>query len=165
MTVAGSAAGRVLVRSASPEATRALAGRMATVAQPGDRVALMGPLGAGKTEFAKGFALGLGVTEMIDSPSYTLMAEYSGRLPLFHLDLYRLREPREAIDGGLLDERERHGVTLIEWADRLDASIDPGRLEVHLTIGEGDDREIEVVAVVADQARFLEVAASAASRP
>jgi tRNA threonylcarbamoyladenosine biosynthesis protein TsaE len=163
--VAGSTAGRVLVRSTSPAETRALAGRMAAVAEPGDRLALIGPLGAGKTEFAKGFALGLGVTETVDSPSYTLMAEYAGRLSLFHLDLYRLRGPREAIEGGLLDERQREGVTLIEWAERLDASVDPGRLEVRLAIVEGDTREIEVVAVAAAQSRYLEVAAGAASRP
>jgi tRNA threonylcarbamoyladenosine biosynthesis protein TsaE len=165
MTVAGSTVGRVLVRSTSPAGTRALAGRMATVAERGDRLALMGPLGAGKTEFAKGFAAGLGVTETVDSPSFTLMAEYAGRLPLFHLDLYRLQGPREAIEGGLLDEREVEGVTLIEWAERLDASVDPGRLEVRLTIVEGDTREIEVVAVAAGQSRYLEAAAGAASRP
>ena len=64
------------------------------------------------------------------SPSFTLMAEYAGRLPLFHLDLYRLAGSAEAVAGGMLDEREDEGVTLIEWADRLDAALDPD----HLTI-------------------------------
>jgi tRNA threonylcarbamoyladenosine biosynthesis protein TsaE len=164
MTVAGSTAGRVLVRSASPAETRALAGRMAAVARAGDRLALLGPLGAGKTEFAKGFAAGLGVTETVDSPSFTLMAEYRGRLPLFHLDLYRLTGTREALEGGLLDEREGEGVTLIEWAERLDGRVDPGRLEVRIGIVGDDVRQIEVVAAEAGQARYLDAAAGAARR-
>jgi tRNA threonylcarbamoyladenosine biosynthesis protein TsaE len=165
MTVAGTTAGRVLVRSASPAETRALAGRMAGVARPGDRLALMGPLGVGKTEFAKGFAAGLGVTETVDSPSFTLMAEYRGRLPLFHLDLYRLGGTREAIEGGLLDEREREGVTLIEWAERLDGRVDPGRLEIRIVIVAGEVREIEILAAEAGQTRYLEAAARATGTP
>ena len=162
--LAGPAAGRVLLHSTSPAETRALGARMASVAEPGDRLALLGPLGAGKTEFAKGFATGLGVTETVASPSFTLMAEYDGRLPLFHLDLYRLAGTEAAIEGGLLDEREREGITLIEWPERLDASLDPGRLEVRLTILEGDARDIEVVAAGAGHLRYLETAAGIARR-
>ncbi|MGH2407721.1 MAG: tRNA (adenosine(37)-N6)-threonylcarbamoyltransferase complex ATPase subunit type 1 TsaE [Candidatus Limnocylindrales bacterium] len=161
---AGAAAGSVMVRSTSAAETRALAARMATVAEPGDRLALLGPLGAGKTEFAKGFAVGLGVTETVDSPSFTLMAEYAGRLPLFHLDLYRLATTQEAIEGGLLDEREGEGVTLIEWAERLEASLDPGRLEVRLTILDDDQRDIEVVAAGTSQLRYLETAVGVSRR-
>jgi tRNA threonylcarbamoyladenosine biosynthesis protein TsaE len=161
---AGPAPGRVLVRSTSAAETRALGARMSAVAEPGDRLALLGPLGAGKTEFAKGFAAGLGVTETVDSPSFTLMAEYAGRLPLFHLDLYRLTGAGEVIDGGLLDEREREGVTLIEWAERLDAGLDPGRLEVRLTILDGDERDIEIIAAGPGQVRFLETAVGASRR-
>jgi len=78
------------VTTRSEDETRGLAAALAAVAQPGDRIALIGPLGAGKTQFAKGFARGLGVGEVVNSPSFTLMAEYAGRLPLFHQDLYRL---------------------------------------------------------------------------
>ena len=81
---------RLDIRTTAAAATRALAAWLAGVAEAGDRIALMGPLGAGKTQFAKGFAAGLGVTEAVTSPSFTLMAEYRGRLPLFHQDLYRL---------------------------------------------------------------------------
>ena len=69
-------------------------------------VALYGELGAGKTQFAKGFASGLGVRQTVNSPSFVLMAEYAGRLPLYHLDLYRLADASEALAGGLLDERQ-----------------------------------------------------------
>ena len=80
----------VRLRTSSTAATRALGAALAAVARPGDRIALLGPLGAGKTQLAKGFGAGLGVTDEVTSPSFTLMAEYAGRLPLFHLDLYRL---------------------------------------------------------------------------
>ncbi len=111
----------VLVTTVSAEATRRLAAGLAAVAEAGDVIALSGDLGAGKTQFAKGFAEGLGVGATVNSPSFVLMAEYAGRLPLFHLDLYRLADASEAIGGGLIDERQADGVTLIEWAERLGA--------------------------------------------
>jgi len=144
--------------------TRDLAARLAGVAEPGDRVALVGPLGAGKTQFAKGFAHGLGVTAVVNSPSFTLMAEYEGRLPLFHQDLYRLAGAEEALAGGLLDERQAEGVTLSEWADRLPAELDPQRLAVRIEILEGDRRRITVEASGAEQARYPQAATSWASR-
>jgi tRNA threonylcarbamoyladenosine biosynthesis protein TsaE len=150
---------RTVVRCATADDTRALGGRLARVARPGDRIALVGPLGAGKTELAKGFAAGLGVTETVDSPSFTLMAEYQGRLPLFHLDLYRLSGVAEAFEGGLLDEREAEGVTLIDWGDRLAADVDADRLEVRMDIGPDEARSIEVVAATEEQARFVAAAA------
>ena len=153
---------RVVVQTGSAAATRALAARLAEVAQPGDRLALLGPLGAGKTEFAKGFAAGLGVTETVTSPSFTLMAEYAGRLPLYHLDLYRLSGAAEAIDGGLLDEREAEGVTLIEWADRLGAEVDPGRLEVRIAVEDDETRTIEIRAGSPRHERFLDAVAAGA---
>jgi tRNA threonylcarbamoyladenosine biosynthesis protein TsaE len=130
----------------SPAQTRELAATLAGAARPGDRLALIGPLGAGKTQFAKGFAAGLGVSDVVNSPSFTLMAEYAGRLPLFHQDLYRLGGAVDAIAGGLFDERQDAGVTLSEWADRLESGFDPVRLEVHFTVLGDDERRIELVA-------------------
>ena len=140
----------------SAEETRALAAALAEVAKPGDRIALIGPLGAGKTQFAKGFAAGLGVTEIVNSPSFTLMAEYNGRLPLFHQDLYRLSGAEEAIGGGLVDERQSDGVTLSEWAERLPAEIDPGRLTVTIEVLEGDERRISLAPSSPDHERYIE---------
>ena len=130
------------MRSDSPDRTRQLAAALAAVARAGDRLALVGPLGAGKTQFAKGFATGLGIVEVVNSPSFTLMAEYHGRLTLFHQDLYRLAGTAEAIAGGLLDERQDEGVTLLEWADRLDVELDPARLSVTIEPLEDEVRRI-----------------------
>lgn len=128
----------------SAEQTRALAAALAAVARPGDRMALVGPLGAGKTQFAKGFATGLGIRDVVNSPSFTLMAEYQGRLTLFHQDLYRLAGTAEVLAGGLLDERQDEGVTLSEWADRLDDALDPARLTVTIEPLADEQRSIEL---------------------
>jgi tRNA threonylcarbamoyladenosine biosynthesis protein TsaE len=146
---------RLALTTDSPAATQALAAQLAAVARPGDRLALLGELGAGKTQFAKGFARGLGVAEVVNSPSFTLMAEYAGRLPLFHLDLYRLAGAEEALAGGLLDERQADGVTLIEWAERLGEGLDPARLEVRIAITGPEERSIELYAPAARYAPYL----------
>lgn len=127
----------------SPEATRAFAASLAAVAAPGDVVCLWGDLGAGKTVFAKGFGAGLGVRDTISSPSFVLMGEYAGRLPLFHIDLYRLASATEALDGGLLDDRQATGVVIIEWPDRLGEALPRDRLDVRIDVridGAADDR-------------------------
>ena len=108
-----------VVATTDAEATRALAARLAAVARPGDLLCLVGDLGAGKTQFAKGFAVGLGITDTVSSPTFVLMTEYAGRLPMFHIDLYRLDDAADALAGGLLDERQLEGVALVEWAERL----------------------------------------------
>lgn len=149
---------RLALTTESPAATQALAAQLAAVARPGDRLALLGELGAGKTQFAKGFARGLGVAEVVNSPSFTLMAEYAGRLPLFHIDLFRLAGAEEALAGGLLDERQAEGVTLIEWAERLGEGLDPDRLEVRIAIIGPEERSIEVYAPVPRYAPYLDAA-------
>jgi tRNA threonylcarbamoyladenosine biosynthesis protein TsaE len=147
----------MLTRSA--DETRSLAAALARAARPGDRLWLLGPLGAGKTQFAKGFALGLGVHEIVNSPSFTLMAEYDGRLPLFHQDLYRLEGSEDAIAAGLLDERQDDGVTLTEWAERLDERLDPERLVVRIVPSGEDTREIRLSTAASEVAeRYLPVA-------
>ncbi len=104
----------------------------------------MGELGAGKTQFAKGFALGLGIGDTVNSPTFVLMAEYRGRLPMFHLDLYRLGDAADALAGGLIDERQLEGVTLVEWAERLGEALPADRLDVVIA-GTGDEpRRIEL---------------------
>jgi tRNA threonylcarbamoyladenosine biosynthesis protein TsaE len=145
--------------SRGPSETAELVGRLAAVSRPGDVLCLWGDLGAGKTVFAKGFGAGLGVSgTTVASPSFILMAEHRGRLPLFHLDLYRLADAREAIDGGLLDERQEAGASLIEWPERLGSAIPVPRLDVRLEITGESERRITLTPVGDDLDRFLEAA-------
>ncbi len=146
------------VVSRSTDETREFGAALAQVARPGDRIALLGPLGAGKTQFAKGFAHGLGVREVVNSPSFTLMAEYTGRLHLFHQDLYRLAGAEEAIAGGLVDERQADGVTLSEWAERVPDEVEPGRLTIRFEVVADESRRIAVSAGAHDHERYLEAA-------
>ncbi len=110
--------------------------------------------------FAKGFGLGLGIADTISSPTFVLMGEYAGRLPLFHIDLYRLATAEEALDGGLLDDRQSTGVVLIEWPDRLGAALPPARLDVRIA-GTDGIRRISLEAMGAGYGRYIEPAAAA----
>ena len=135
------AAGRL--RSTSPEETRAIGRSLGRSALPGTVLALSGELGAGKTQLAKGVAEGVGITSVVNSPTFVLMNEHVGRLRLYHIDAYRLGDPEEAVAAGLLDEREVDGLTVIEWADRLDGWLPIDRLDLELAAGSGpEDREI-----------------------
>lgn len=148
---------RLVSRDAA--ATRELGSRLAAAARAGDLLCLRGELGAGKTQFAKGFGAGLGVADAISSPSFILMAEYDGRLPLFHVDLYRLADAADAFAGGLLDERQADGVTLVEWPERMGSILPATRLDVTID-GAGDEpRTITLRAGDPSLARYLEAAA------
>jgi tRNA threonylcarbamoyladenosine biosynthesis protein TsaE len=121
------------LRSDSPEQTRAVGRAIGVLASAGTFVALVGELGAGKTQLAKGLADGLGVTGVVNSPTFVLMNEHVGRLRLHHVDAYRLADPEEAAAAGLLDEREGEGVVVLEWADRLAGWLPNDRLEIALS--------------------------------
>ncbi|MGH2428151.1 MAG: tRNA (adenosine(37)-N6)-threonylcarbamoyltransferase complex ATPase subunit type 1 TsaE [Candidatus Limnocylindria bacterium] len=123
-----SAAGRL--ESESVERTRGIGRVLGEAAEPGTVIALTGPLGAGKTQLAKGVAEGLGVTSVVNSPTFILVNEHVGRLRLFHVDAYRIDEGSEARDAGLLDERQGSGVTVIEWAERLAGWLPEERLDL-----------------------------------
>jgi len=151
--------------STSPEATRAFAASLAAVAEPGDVVCLWGELGAGKTVFAKGFGAGLGVRDTISSPSFVLMGEYAGRLPLFHIDLYRLASAREVVEGGLLDDRQATGVVLIEWPDRLGDTLPEDRVDVRIDGGADEPRDLRLQGHGAIGGRYMAAAVAAGARP
>ena len=145
--------------SPSPATTRAVGARLGAVAEPGDVIALVGPLGAGKTELARGIARGLAVAEPVSSPSFVLVAEHAGRLPLFHVDCYRLAGAEDALAAGILDDRAAEGVTVIEWADRLGEALPPGRLEIAIDGAGRSPRTLLLRATDARHARLLEAAA------
>jgi tRNA threonylcarbamoyladenosine biosynthesis protein TsaE len=124
--------------SARPEDTEAAGERLAQRLGPGAVVALTGELGAGKTCFVQGMARGLGVTTRATSPTFVLVNEYRGRLAVHHVDAYRVSGPAEMIDIGLLELIDGDGVTIIEWADRIEPLLPARTIHVHLE-GLGDD--------------------------
>lgn len=121
------------------DATRALAHGLAELSVAGDVILLAGELGAGKTAFAQGFGVGLGIEEQITSPTFTLARQYQGRLELHHLDVYRLESIAELSDIGVAELLDAGGVMLIEWGDAIAPALPADYLEIHLTYGDGDD--------------------------
>lgn len=115
--------------SESPAETAAWGRRLGELATPGWVIDLRGPLGAGKTRFVQGLADGLGVAGAVRSPTYTIVHRHDGRLPLFHLDVYRVEDPEEVLLQGW-DEMTAIGVIAIEWGGRIEEILDPDRLWV-----------------------------------
>ena len=113
--------------TSSPGETEKVGEALAKILQPGAVIAYRGDLGAGKTAFTRGLARGLGSTEQVTSPTYTIVNEYlSGRMPLFHFDMYRLGSADELFDIGWEDYLERGGVCAVEWSENVeDALEDP----------------------------------------
>lgn len=131
----------LVARTIAVGETRDLAAALAALAQPGDLVLLAGDLGAGKTAFAQGFGAGLGVTEPITSPTFTLAQQYAGRLTMHHLDVYRLDQLGEVAELGLGELLDDDGVVLIEWGDAIVPVLPSDYLEVRLAFGPGPDAD------------------------
>jgi tRNA threonylcarbamoyladenosine biosynthesis protein TsaE len=125
--------------------TLRLGQQLAGLLRPGDVVGLRGDLGAGKTTLAGAVAHGLGVPEEVPvtSPSFTLINEHMGRVPVFHLDLYRLGDPSELYDLGLWEYYDSDGVCLVEWCDRFDDLWPADALVITLHLLKGERRRIE----------------------
>ena len=112
--------------------------------EPGSVVALFGGLGAGKTAFTKGLASGLGITASVSSPTFTIVNEYPGRIPLFHFDMYRLESENELFDIGWDDYLDRGGVCAVEWSEKVPGAFMPGTISVKLENLGGDKRRLEI---------------------
>ena len=109
----------------SPEETEKIGVALAKILQPGTVIAYRGDLGAGKTAFTRGLARGLGCSEIVTSPTYTIVNEYlTGRLPLFHFDMYRLASSDDLWDIGWEDYLERGGVCAVEWSENVDDAME-----------------------------------------
>ncbi len=119
-------------RTNSPEETWELAAGLADELGPGTIIALHGDLGAGKTCFIQGYAAALDIDEPITSPTYTLIGEYKGRLPLHHIDLYRLSGPEEVLGLGLEEYFRADGITAIEWAERAEGLLPSNLLHIRI---------------------------------
>ncbi|PRO66368.1 tRNA (adenosine(37)-N6)-threonylcarbamoyltransferase complex ATPase subunit type 1 TsaE [Alkalicoccus urumqiensis] len=132
------------IQTNSTEATGKTARFLGTLVQAGDVLTLSGDLGAGKTTFTKYLAEGLGVTKNVNSPTFTIMKEYEGRLPFFHMDAYRLEDSMEEI--GLEEYLEAGGVVLIEWPEKIDDQLPDTRLHLTLSYDGPESRTITVTA-------------------
>ena len=131
------------IETASPEETQKIAAKLGEKLKPGDVVLLFGDLGAGKTTFVQGLARGLGVPEdyYVQSPTFALINEYPGRVPLYHVDLYRLA-PEDVYDLGL-EELVEKGVVVIEWSERLPFSLGQ-EIKIFLEITASKRRKLRI---------------------
>ena len=133
--------------SGNPDETRAIARALGPLALAGDWLALDGELGAGKTLFVASFCEALGVPPgTTDSPSFVLLNEYSGRLPVFHFDAFRLAgEEDELVEAGFFDERLEDGVVVLEWASRIASFLPTAALRIEIVITGPESRELTLV--------------------
>ena len=128
----------------SPSETEAVGAALAQVLQPGTVIAYRGDLGAGKTAFTRGLARGLGVTERVTSPTYTIVNEYlGGRMPRFHFDMYRLGSEDELFDIGWDDYLERGGVCAVEWSENVWGAMEDA-IVITITRLDEDTRKIDI---------------------
>jgi tRNA threonylcarbamoyladenosine biosynthesis protein TsaE len=132
------------LRAATAEDTRSIGEAMAPLLAAGDAIALTGELGAGKTTLVQGLARGLDVDEPVVSPTFTLVREYEGRLPVAHVDVYRLERVQDVIDLGLDDELgEGDAVVFVEWGDAVEGLLPEDHLVVELTVpGASEERRL-----------------------
>jgi len=134
----------VTVYTASIQETVSLGENLGAALRRGDVIALVGELGSGKTWFTKGVALGLGVSPdtIIASPSFSLLNEYEGRYPLYHMDAYRLERSADFLSAGLDEYFYKDGVAVLEWADRWPEVLPDWRLKIAFTITDDYSRKI-----------------------
>lgn len=131
--------------SHSPEETEQLGEQLGRTLRPGSVVAYRGDLGMGKTAFTRGLARGLGCTCRVTSPTFTIVNEYSGALPLFHFDMYRLDSSDELFDIGWEDYLSRGGVCAVEWSERVEDALPDDTLWVSIARGTGENDRIITV--------------------
>ncbi|WP_078429383.1 tRNA (adenosine(37)-N6)-threonylcarbamoyltransferase complex ATPase subunit type 1 TsaE [Alkalihalobacterium alkalinitrilicum] len=128
--------------SQSPDDTYKFGEQLAQQLMAGDVITLEGDLGAGKTSFTKGIGKGLGVQRVINSPTFTIIKEYKGSIPLYHMDVYRLEDSEE--DLGFDEYFEGEGVTVVEWASRIEEMLPEERLDIYIYHNGNDKRTFEL---------------------
>ena len=151
---------RVEIFSHGPEDTQAIGRLLGTHAIAGDVFLLVGGLGAGKTCLTQGILWGLGVNEYARSPTFVLVAEYEGRLKLYHIDLFRLGAANEAYGLGLDEYLDGDGLCVVEWADRAPDLFPKEHLGIHLERLGDTSRRLSLSCQVAEYRRYLDVVRS-----
>jgi len=147
------------LRTASPEDTEAFGRRLGGILEPGDVVCLSGPLGAGKTCLARGIVVGAGAAGAVSSPTFVIVHEHPGRVPVYHIDAYRLNSPDDAIAIGLEERLPGDGVAVIEWPENIADLIPSDALWVRLERspgGEPGTRRLVLSATGSRSHRLLE---------
>ena len=137
----------MVLQTSNTSETIRMGKRLGRLLEPGDVVALVGDLGTGKTQFIKGLAEGAGVGKAtyVSSPSFTLINEYQGRIPFYHIDLFRLESEKEVEGLGLEEYVPGHGITAIEWADKVSSLLPEELLWVHIHYTGKNARSIEII--------------------
>jgi tRNA threonylcarbamoyladenosine biosynthesis protein TsaE len=135
----------LVLATSSPQETRSAGKAVADLLEPGDVISLTGDLGAGKTAFVQGAAAGLGVEGTVQSPTFVLVRQYRGRLPVAHVDVYRLDHLQDVADLGLDELIEGGGVVFVEWGDGISALLPGDHLRVELDLGEDGDQDRRIV--------------------
>jgi len=138
---------RVVFQTKSASETIRIGKNIGSLLLPGDIVALVGELGAGKTQFIKGLAAGVGVgkSTYISSPSFTLINEYVGKVPFYHIDLFRLKSEKEAEELGLEEYFQGGGITAIEWADKIPSLLPEEILWINICYTGKNIRSFEMI--------------------
>jgi tRNA threonylcarbamoyladenosine biosynthesis protein TsaE len=139
--------GQVVIQTKRASETVRIGKNIGSRLKPGDVVALVGELGTGKTQFIKGLAAGMGIvkTTYISSPSFTLINEYGGEVPFYHVDLFRLERERDAEELGLEDYFQGGGITALEWADKIPSLLPEEILLIHIAYTGKYTRSIEII--------------------
>lgn len=152
------------IKTNKVEETIDLGRKLGKCLRAGVVVLLKGDLGAGKTHFSKGVALGLDITEHITSPTYNFINEYEGSLPLYHMDLYRLADEEEAYELGLEEYFLGSGVSLVEWPDRAESLLPDNLIEVKIAKGViEEEREFTFTGIGPDEEKIIEELAACMS--
>ena len=127
-------------KTESPEETQALGEKLGKTLKQGDVIALIGDLGTGKTCLTQGIARGAGIAsdEIVSSPSYILINEYNGTVPIYHIDLYRLENSEEIAELGLSEYVEGDGICIIEWAERMAEALPDSCIKIHITLADAN---------------------------
>jgi tRNA threonylcarbamoyladenosine biosynthesis protein TsaE len=133
------------LQAPTTEETKALAQAIAGLLSGGDVVVLTGDLGAGKTTFVQGAALALGVTDPVASPTFTLVRQYRGARPIYHVDVYRLNRIQEVIDLGVEELFDPDGVTFVEWGDVIEGLLPQSYLEVEMWVRPEDEGRLLIL--------------------
>ena len=132
----------VMTTSNAGKETFELGRKIGLTLKPKDVIALFGPLGAGKTTLTQGIAEGLGVKDYVTSPTFILINEYMGRIPLYHIDLYRLDDLSQVEDLGIVEYFDKDGVCIIEWAEKLKDLLPANAKTIKIDILSEDKREL-----------------------